>query len=219
MKKSPTILIVKQLNAILERYAEATLQGDDPSASALSNEKMAELLASSQAAVTRYAPPGSAYQDEVNFEGGVNDGYRLECLIGVIRALRADYKAGALAPIQELIRAEVFDDFLEMGEHLLEQGYKDPSAVVIGSILEQHLRKLCDREKIPTQVNGKPKKADLLNSELAAKKVYEKLDQKSVTAWLDLRNDAAHGHYDKYGAEQVKLLLLGVRDFINRTRL
>ena len=124
----------------------------------------------------------------------------------------------ALAPIQELIRAEVFDDFLEMAEHLLDQGYKDPAAVVIGSVLEQHLKRLCDRVKIPTDLNGKPKKADLLNSELTAKKVYEKLDQKSVTAWLDLRNDAAHGDYDKYAAAQVKLLLLGVRDFLNRTR-
>jgi hypothetical protein len=148
----------------------------------------------------------------------VVNGYRLQCLIGTIEALRKDYKAGALAPIQELIRAEVFDDFLEMSEHLLDQGYKDPAAVVIGSVLEQHLRKLCDCFKIPTQLNGKPKKADQLNSELAAKKVYEKLDQKSVTAWLDLRNDAAHGRYDKYGAEQVRLLLLGVRDFINRSR-
>jgi hypothetical protein len=214
MKKTPTSLIVKQLNAIVERYAEATQEGNDP-ASALSTEKLAELLASSQAAVTRYAPPGSAYLHVLDVQGG--DSYCLECLIGVIRALRADYKAGALTPVQELIRAEVFDDFLEMSEHLLDQGYKDPAAVVIGSVLEQHLRKLCDRERIPTQHNGKPKKADQLNSELAAKNVYEKLDQKSVTAWLDLRNDAAHGHYDKYGAEQVKLLLLGVRDFINRT--
>jgi hypothetical protein len=189
-----------------------------PDPSDLTPEKMTELLASAQAAISRYAPPSSAYLDEVNFEGSVVNAYRLPCLIGAIEALREDYKAGALAPIQELIRAEVFDDFLETSEHLLDQGYKDPAAVVIGSVLEQHLRKLCDRAKISIQLNGKPKKADLLNSELTGKKVYEKLDHKSVTAWLDLRNDAAHGHYDKYGTEQVKLLLLGVRDFINRTR-
>jgi len=188
--------IVKQLDSIMLRHSKAMLDEDDPNAN-LPTTKLTELLASAQAAIDRYAPPKSAYREEVNFATGVSESYRLECLIGVIRALREDYKAGALAPIQELIRAEVFDDFLEMGEHLLDQGYKDPAAVVSGSVLEQHLRKLCDRAKIPTQLNSKPKKADLLNSELAAKKVYEKLDQKSVTAWLDLRNDAAHGHYDK----------------------
>jgi len=210
--------IVKHLSSILSRYNKAILELNRPDPFDLTPEKMTELLSSAQAAISRYAPSNSAYRDEVNFEGGVANHYRLPCLIGAIEALREDYKAGALAPIQELIRAEVFDDFLEMGEHLLDQGYKDPAAVVIGSVLEQHLRKICDRATISTQLDGKPKKADLLNSELATKKVYEKLDHKSVTAWLNLRNDAAHGHYDKYGAEQVRLLLLGVRDFINRTR-
>lgn len=207
--------IVKQLDSILDRHTAALLESDNPGQ--LPTSVMKELLASAQAAVDRYAPPDSAYRVEADVDYEASPLYRLDCLIGVVKALSQDYKAGALAPIQELIRAEVFDDFLDMSEHLLDQGYKDAAAVVSGSVLEQHLRKLSDRSKIPTELNGKPKKADLLNSELAAKNVYGKLDQKSVTAWLDLRNNAAHGHYDKYGVEQVKFLLLGVRDFINRT--
>jgi hypothetical protein len=37
-----------------------------------------------------------------------------------------------------------------------------------------------------------------------------------VTAWLDLRNKAAHGQYADYTKEQVALTLQGVRDFISR---
>jgi hypothetical protein len=136
--------------------------------------------------------------------------------MGIVEALRHDYAADALTPIQELIRAEVFDDFLEMAEHLMELAYKDPAAVLIGGVLEQHLRKLALRASIDTESNGKAKKADTLNSELASGKVYDKLDQKSVTSWLDLRNKAAHAEYSSYSMEQVKLLLLGVRDFIRR---
>ena len=61
-----------------------------------------------------------------------------------------------------------------------------------------------------------PKKADTLNADLAASGVYGKLDQKNVTAWLDLRNKAAHGHYKEYTKEQVTLLLNAVRDFVTR---
>lgn len=43
-----------------------------------------------------------------------------------------------------------------------------------------------------------------------------KLEQKSVTAWLDLRNKAAHGEYSEYNENQVKQLIIGVRDFIVR---
>jgi len=61
-----------------------------------------------------------------------------------------------------------------------------------------------------------PKRADALNSELASATVYSKLDQKSVTAWLDPRNKAAHGKYTEYTTEQVALTLQGVRDFTSR---
>ena len=68
-------------------------------------------------------------------------------------------------------------------------------------------------------VNGRPKKAESMNADLARARVYEKLDQKSVTAWLDLRNKASHGRYDEYEKKQVDLMLQGVRDFISRTLL
>jgi hypothetical protein len=45
--------------------------------------------------------------------------------------------------------------------------------------------------------------------------VYGKLDQKNVTAWLDLRNKAARSHYSEHTHEQVALLLGGVRDFFS----
>jgi hypothetical protein len=46
--------------------------------------------------------------------------------------------------------------------------------------------------------------------------VYNLLDQKQVTAWLDFRNKAAHGEYKAYTAEQVKLMNQGVVNFITR---
>ena len=66
------------------------------------------------------------------------------------------------------------------------------------------------------QTSGKPKKADSMNNSLAAAGVYSKLDQKIVTAWLDLRNKAAHAQYDEYNADQVRSLLAGVREFAAR---
>ena len=108
-----------------------------------------------------------------------------------------------------------------MAEYLLKEGYKDPAAVMIGSVLEEHLRQLCFRNSIPIEIikDGKtnPKKADLINSELASVNVYNKLDQKSITSWLDLRNKAAHGKYLEYTKEQVEIMYQGVTNFISRT--
>lgn len=63
-----------------------------------------------------------------------------------------------------------------------------------------------------------PRKADTLNADLAKAGKYTKLDQKQITAWLDLRNKAAHGKYSEYTNEQVVLMLAGVRDFVSRVR-
>ena len=83
-------------------------------------------------------------------------------------------------------------------------------------IAEERLRKLCDKNGIIVSQGGKPKKADALNAELAGANVYSKLDQKNVTAWLDLRNKAAHGKYIEYTKDQVALLIQSARDFITR---
>ncbi len=110
------------------------------------------------------------------------------------------------------------EDRLDMAEHSLEKGDKESAAVRIGIELENHLHKLCDKNGISTKttdVKGilHPKKAEAINTDLANSGVYSKLDQKGVTAWLDLRNKAAHGHSDEYTSQQVELLLQSVRDF------
>lgn len=160
------------------------------------------------------------YFKEINAKHAGNTAGSMLALVGVLDSARKDIEQGWLTTLRGLVTADVFSDFLEMAEHLLEQEYKDPAAVMIGSVLEEHLRQLCTAHQIPIdfEYNGvqKPKKADTMNADLAKADLISKLDQKSVTAWLDLRNKAAHGCYTEYTAEQVTLLLQSVRDFITR---
>ncbi len=89
--------------------------------------------------------------------------------------------------------------------------------MVTGSVLEAHLRKLCDKNGIPTvKADGKSKTGEPLNQDLAAAGVYSKLELKNVTAWLDLRNKAAHGEYKEYDATHVDDVLRSVRSFMTR---
>jgi hypothetical protein len=171
------------------------------------------------AAIQRVAHIGSSHRvaaDAITKQYGVCNVYGLRQLIGILRALREDYKAGFLASVTQLIHADVFADFLEMADHLLDQGYKDAAAVMTGAVLEEHLRKLCLNSGIQVESEKKPKKADSLNAELAGTGVYSKLDQKNITAWLDLRNKAAHGRYSEYTKEQVQALHDGARHFMSR---
>lgn len=205
--------ILNQLNNLIERYEQAE-------ASRQTVRTLKNFLTSAQAAIERLAPPGSAYLVNSRILLGniySDEGSLLAGLMGVVEALRNDYESGALTPIQELIRAEVFDDFLEMAQHLLESGYKDPAAVLVGGVLEDELRKLAGRTSVPTNgPDGRPTKSETINAALASKGIYNKLDQKSVTSWLDLRNKAAHGQYGEYTGDQVTVMLMGVRSFVSR---
>ena len=180
--------------------------------------------AAAMAAIERIAGPRSTYarQAQLKVEGSFGPGHHRHTpyLADIIKALRRDVEAGYLASVEELVHGQVFGDFLEQAEYLLGEGYKDAAAVIAGGVLEVHLRDLCTKSGIglELQSGGKvtPKRAGRLNDDLAGADVYSKLDRTNVTAWLGLRNNAAHARYGEYTRDQVALMVQGIRDFITR---
>lgn len=160
----------------------------------------------------------------VDFNDRVNDTWRTQTSsgLGILNAIKTELEKGWLSTLKGLVSAELFSDFLEMSDHFLQEGYKDAAAVMIGSTLEEHLRQLCDVYKVDnTMARGLdqvPKKADVLNADLKKAGVYGAIDQKQITAWLGIRNSAAHGKYDEYTKEQVKGMYDGVLNFVSRVK-
>lgn len=208
-----------ELEKILKDYREAAAKSQHSDASdVLKLPDVTGLQARCLAAIERAAGRKSTYYERASasLEQKTHEWNRLAMQIGVVDSLLHDIKNGFLKSLEELIHGDVFSDFLEMAAYLCSSGYKDAAAVVAGSTLEAHLKQLCARHSIPADSSGKPKKADLVNSELASANAYSKLDQKNVTAWLGLRNDAAHGKYSAYDKAQVSLLIDSVRHFITK---
>ena len=176
--------------------------------------------------MSRLLPPETAYRERAEAtidtfsRGGSirNPGGLVLQLFEILHAFREDAASGFLKELEASIHAGVFADFLEMAEHVLDDVHKTPAAVIAGFTLEEHLRKMCGSAGIPvTAPDGTPKKADLLNAELAKAGAYpSKTEGKDVTAWLGRRNDAAHGHHERYTEDQVRLMIEGVRNFLSR---
>jgi hypothetical protein len=210
--------ILKQIDAVLQRYRQLASRSHYSDCSDQPEGEITTVITLMSDCIRRFAPLGGQHRDSLQAilkSYGVNNACTVPHIAGVLDALRVSYENGYLATVSELIHAEMFSDFLEMAEYLLSEGYKDPAAVIAGSVLEEH-RRLALRSGIDVNVGGKPKKADQLNADLAGQAVYSKLDQKSVTSWLDLRNRAAHGKYSEYSRDQVALYMQGIRDFIAR---
>ncbi|MDP3720328.1 MAG: hypothetical protein Q8T13_21405 [Acidobacteriota bacterium] len=200
--------VIAQIDRALKLYQDHRSKARFNDLSDLGSDVHVEVETIVSATIDRLAPAGSTYRRTLNVT--------LIGQIGSLKALRRDYEDGYMSTIQALVRSDVFADFLDMAEHLVEQGYKDPGAVLVGGVLEEHLRALCSVRSIDLVVSSRPKKADSMNGDLAKAGAYNKLDQKNVTAWLDLRNSAAHGKYDDYSREQVAAMLAGVREFVAR---
>jgi len=214
--------ILDEIDYALSTWAPARDRSKYDDLSDLKDGTIAEVVATLSSTIQRLAPPSSAYAQraqEVVEKYSPNLLHAAHApLMGILRSLRQAYERGYWNSVQELVHADVFADFLEMAEHLLSQGYKDPSAVLVGGTLEEHLRQLCGKHGIAVKTpSGEPRKTSHLNDDLA-KVAYDKLQQKGVTYWLDLRNKAAHGKYSEYDERDVRGMLQGVRDFIDKFR-
>ncbi len=221
-------VVVQQIDDVLR---EASTAGGsriptDGHPQVTDHQGQAEAVTLVSSCIARLAPPGSHYVDqaarvEEAFKGPSYPPYfRYHRLVGILKVLRADYAAGRMLAVHELIHAELFADLLDAAQHLLDESYKDPAAVLAGGALEAHLRKLADKNAVALlEPDGKPRKTSAIAVDLARTPpgALSKLDSKNVTAWLGLRNDAAHGDHGKYVAQQVALMIAGVRDFITRT--
>lgn len=156
-----------------------------------------------------------SYSDEEKLYDDVED------LFAVLSALKTAYEDNLLISVQQRIHADIFEDFIEISENFLQESekLKCPAAVMLGSVLESHLRKLCKNNEIETTLKKgereKFRSASDMNTDLVKKGVYNTLLQKQIDYWLGIRNEAAHGHEDKYTKQQVDGMLSGVRRFIS----
>lgn len=137
--------------------------------------------------------------------------YYSEYGVGILKGAKDDIEGGHLKKLEALVSADIFTDFLDMAEHLLQQGYKDPAAMLVGAVLEDGLRRIAVNKKVPLK-----NKEDIssLDTKLADAEVYTRLTQKKIRVWKEIRDNAAHGKFEEYESESVEDMVKGVTDFL-----
>lgn len=213
---------IKQANEIISEYAATKNRSNYIDLSDLSDELLTRLITKSKSFVVRIVGIKSEYYKDILRaldQKHLGLGTILNYVIGSVIALKEDLENDYLKSYSELLHSEIFGDYIEISSHLLESGYKDSAAVIIGSTLESHLRKLSAKYDVEIEVvreDGKItfKKAERMNSDLVKAEAYSLANQKQITAWLDIRNNSAHGKYDVYGAQEIKLMIQGIQNFI-----
>jgi HEPN domain-containing protein len=129
-------------------------------------------------------------------------------LVPVFLAAKDDYLGGYFESVKSLIQADVFSNELEQAEELLDKGYYEASAVIAGTVLETYLRELCSKNNIAI---GKLNK---MNDDLAKNGVYNNIIQKQIVALSAIRNSAAHGKKEEFTKEQVKNMIVDIKNLL-----
>ena len=129
--------------------------------------------------------------------------------IVLMEGAKEEVEKGFLYKIERLISVDLFDTVIEQAEYLLKNGFKDVAAVLGRVVIENTLKGIAKRENIT--VPDKTKLSDL-NQLLWKEGVYAKNVWRSTQAQIDLGNDAAHGHFDKYDAKAVGNMLTWIRE-------
>jgi len=166
----------------------------------------------SSLAFLKTLPSDYVYGDEFKNHCRSSGYYDAERGVAILRAAKEDIEGGYLQKVEALVSASVFSDFLEMAEHLLDNGYKDPAASLIGAVLENGLRLICGNNNITVKSDDN---ISSLNQKLAQNRVYNLLQQKQIQVWNKLRDYADHGRFDQYKQDDVTDMLKGVRSFLS----
>lgn len=207
-------LIIQQLSEIVGDLGESANENGY-----LGEYNARRIATRARAAIRRYAPPGSAYEDDAKkiAESESHDEWKAEQFAAVVHALRDDYALGGLTAVEEIVHADLFDDFLEMANELRTKGFIGPAAVLAGTVLEGHLRKLAAKCEIATKdPKGRPRSAETLGVDLRKGEVITEVQRKSIAAWYAQRNEGAHGRSENLSDGDVERMIDGVRDFVAR---
>ena len=117
-----------------------------------------------------------------------------------------DIEQGFIDTIRQLLTAEVFADLLDQATHLLESGYKAPAASLVGAVLEDGLRRIATSGGVDVKATDN---LSSLNHKLASKGIFNRLTQKKVQVWTEVRNNADHGYFDEFNEQDVEDLING----------
>lgn len=177
------------------------------------------------ACIERWSPPGSSYRrmlEKVDQTPSARS-FSEQQTRGILVALRRDYEAGQVKTFEHIVHAALLDSLLDQARELLAAEYKLAATVVVGAVLEEHLRNLASQHSVPLTTEKKDgrhahKMASELNDLLrkAVPPAYDQVEWRRVQGWIDLRNEGAHSkaEFKNRTALEIEQMVDGVEEFL-----
>ena len=139
-------------------------------------------------------------------------------IVSVLRSASRSIEKGYIRNLEFQIANEVFDNVLQESKHFIyekDPPNKDIGAMLLRIVLEDNLKRICEKEGIETKTKkGYEETPNKLNEKLKEKDFYNSTQESQIRAWLELGNKAHHGKFDEYKIDEVKNFYTGLESFI-----
>jgi HEPN domain-containing protein len=143
------------------------------------------------------------YQRVIHFysEGHL---HALEQTEGLLIGTKKNLESGLIDDLKSKVLIDIKTDFLETANNLLNEGEKDPAAVLACIVLEDSLKRLSSKSNLK---EAKNKELSVVAGLLYRAGIIEKSTNQSIQNFKNLRNAALHAQWEQVSAESVGLLL------------
>ena len=128
-------------------------------------------------------------------------------MVSVLENLLADIEAGLISSLEDRIRAETFDDFLDHAEQYLKSGRKE-SGVIAGVVFEDTIRRIAQNNEIAVG------HLETTINDLVKKDVITSTKAKRAKTAAHVRTKAGHANWGEFDLKDVSETINFTRELI-----
>ncbi len=128
--------------------------------------------------------------------------------VSILEALLADVEAGMISSLEDRVRGQAFDDFLEHAEEYVKRGRKNEAGVIAGVVFEDTMRSIGERNDVTNS-----QLAQVING-LVSSGVISKTQSKRAKVAAHVRTKATHAEWGEFEMPAVEDTIRITREMI-----
>jgi uncharacterized protein YutE (UPF0331/DUF86 family) len=136
---------------------------------------------------------------------------RVAAILGIVRSAAAEWSSGMMNSLELRFVGITFEQFLQHAARYNEAGKKMEAAVLASAVMEDAIKRLCQKNGIDTQ----NKTLDPLINTLKTQGIVGKVKAERLRSYAALRNQALHASWDTFDDRDLRQMIEGLQELID----
>jgi uncharacterized protein YutE (UPF0331/DUF86 family) len=135
---------------------------------------------------------------------------RIATILGVLKSAEAEWRNGLINTLELRFVGLAFDDFLRHASAFNEAGKKMEAAVLASAVLEDTVKRLCQKHSI----SAESKSLENLINALKSAGTLGKVKAERLKSYAALRNKAFHADWDSFDQRDLRQMIDGLEEVL-----